>query len=495
MRCNLATVWGTVQWERLGEFAPHLAVLLNVLVATLASAHVILNKHDTRSAIAWVGFIWLVPFFGTALYLLLGINRIRRRARELKSGAAVPRVSLSGRLTPPPELEAQLGLNQGYLTELARVGASVTRRPLLAGNRIETLVDGDEAYPAMLEAIRQAESSISFASYIFEATGIGAEFVDALDEAQRRGVEVRVLIDDVGTRYGRPKINRVLRKRKIRVACFLPALLPRGITHFNLRNHRKIMVVDGRLGFTGGINIRQSCVLASSPAYPTRDLHFRVRGPVVAQLQEAFVQDWVFTTGEQLEGAVWFPPLERSGETLVRGVLDGPDRDVGNLHWMFLAAVLSAQRSVRLMTPYFLPDDVLVKALNVAAMRGVEVDIVVPEVGNLPVVRWAMWAQYRETLGKGCRLWLTPPPFDHSKVLVIDGSWVTVGSGNWDPRSLQLNFEFNLECYDARFAKELEQLVDERIATARMLTEAELAERSIWLKLRDGLARLLEPYL
>ena len=482
-------------WQQLQDIVPQLSVVLNLVIAIIASTHVILNKADTRAAIAWVGLIWLVPFVGAALYVLLGINRIQRRAKELKSGAKHYSVPLEEAPRSPADLDRELGSDRARLIELARVVGKVTERPLLVGNRVERLVDGDQAYPAMLEAIRGAQRSISFMSYIFEAKGVGGEFVDALAEACERGVEVRVLIDDVGTRYSRPRIDRVLRKRGVPVAKFLPALLPRSFTHFNLRNHCKIMVVDGSIGFTGGINIRQGSVLASNPKRPTKDLHFRVVGPVVAQLQGAFARDWAFTTGEKLEGTPWFPKLEPEGVALARGINDGPDKDIDKLHWVFLAAVGAARRSIRIMTPYFLPDRVLLKALHLAAQRGVEVHIIVPAVGNLPVVGWAMWGHYEQVLSEGIKLWLTPPPFDHSKLFVVDGYWSSVGSSNWDPRSLRLNFEFNIECYDAEFGASLEDHVQRRLSEARLLTLDELAKRSFFQKLRDGTAKLMTPYL
>jgi cardiolipin synthase len=347
----------------------------------------------------------------------------------------------------------------------------------------------------MLNAIEAAEQSISLASYIFEAAGVGARLIDALAAAVERGVDVRVLIDDVGTRYGRPRIHRVLRKRGVRVANFLPALLPRSFTHFNLRNHNKIMVVDGRLGFTGGINIRQDHVLASNPKYPTRDLHFRVQGPVVCQLQEAFAKDWAFTTGEKLTGPLWFPELEPIGEVMARGILDGPDRTIKSLEQVFLSAITVARRSIRIVTPYFLPEQTLRQALNLAGQRGVDVDIVVPERGNLPVVRWAMWAHYRQVLRGHVRVWLSPPPFDHSKIVVVDSYWGCVGSANWDPRSLRLNFEFNLETYDEALGERLDAEVSRRIEHSRLLTMEDLDSRTTFEQLRDNTARLMKPYL
>ena len=485
----------SVNWQYLRDVGPGLSVVVDLLIALVASAHVILNKSDTRSATAWVGLIWLVPFVGAGLYLFLGINRIERRARVLKGDATPYSVPLDEAPRVPADLDRELGAEQARFVELARVVGQVTGWPLVVGNAIEPLINGDEAYPSMIEAIERAEVSVSLASYIFEAKGVGAEIVGALAGAAERGVTVRVLIDDVGTRYARPRIHRVLRRRGVTVSQFMPALLPRSFTHFNLRNHSKILVVDGRVGFTGGINVRQHHVLSSNPRYPTRDLHFRVEGPVVSQLQETFVKDWAFTTGERLRGPDWFPKLEPRGDALARGIIDGPDRSINSLERIFLAAINAARRSIRIVTPYFLPDRVLLQALHLAGQRGVDVDIIVPEHGNLPVVRWAMWGHYRQVLRGRVRLWLSPPPFDHSKLMVVDSYWACIGSANWDPRSLRLNFEFNLETYDKNLGERLETEAQERMAAARLLTMEELDGRSLPKQLRDGTARLLKPYL
>jgi cardiolipin synthase len=263
----------------------------------------------------------------------------------------------------------------------------------------------------------------------------------------------------------------------------------------NLRNHRKSLVVDGRVAFTGGMNIRLGHWLAKKPAHPVQDIQFRVEGPVVGQLQELFAEDWEFTTGEALRGEPWFPPLEGNGPVLARGIADGPDEDFEVLRWTLLGALASAQRSVRLLTPYFLPDRSLIAALNLAALRGVTVDIVLPERGNLPVVQWASTAHWWQVLERGCRLWVTPPPFDHSKLFVVDDAWVLVGSSNWDPRSLRLNFEGNLECYDTELAGRLAAWFDTRRAAGRRVTLEEVDARSLPVRLRDGLARLLTPFL
>jgi cardiolipin synthase len=304
-----------------------------------------------------------------------------------------------------------------------------------------------------------------------------------------------VLIDGVGMRYSRPPIAEELARRGVRVAGFLPPRLPWRSAYMNLRNHRKILVVDGRVGFVGGLNIREGCMLEAAPEHPVQDLHFRVEGPAVEQVFSAVVQDWFFTTGERLAGPAWRIDAEVVGDVLVRGIPDGPDEDFEALRWTVLAALGAAQRSVRIATPYFLPEQPLITQLSLAAMRGVEVDILLPRVNNLRYVQWASTALLWQVLQPGCRVWLTPPPFDHSKVMVVDGSWSLVGSANWDARSLRLNFEFNLECYDRGLAEALLALTDEKLTRARRVSLAEVDGRPIPIRLRDGVARLFSPYL
>jgi cardiolipin synthase len=372
---------------------------------------------------------------------------------------------------------------------------NVVERPLLAGNSVEALVDGAQAYPAMLEAIESAQRSIMLASYIFDGKGIGAQFVDALARAVRRGVEIRVLVDDVDVRFTLSNAYKPLRKAGVPISVFNPPLVPARLNAVHLRNHRKILVVDGALGFTGGMNIDGRYWAADAKGEPSRDLHFRLRGPVVAQLAEVFADDWQFTSGEALRGAPWFVPLEPAGGVLARCIDDGPDESTEPLRWAMVAGLNQAQRSVRIMTPYFVPDSSLITALDVAAMRGVDVDILLPARSDLPHVHWAAWGQLWQVLERGCHVWCSPGPFDHSKLMVVDGAWTLLGSANWDARSLRLNFELNVECYSVEFGAHMEGLVLARINTASPVTLAEINARSLPVKLRDGAARLFAPFL
>jgi len=216
----------------------------------------------------------------------------------------------------------------------------------------------------------------------------------------------------------------------------------------------------------------------------------------VAQLQAAFANDWAFTTGEVLHGEAWFPEPKPTGRGVIaRVITDGPDADFETLRLTLLAALTEAQTSVQILTPYFLPDPALITALNLAALRGVRVDIILPAKNNLPFVHWASRAMWWQVLERGCHIWLTLPPFDHSKLMIVDGHWVLLGSANWDTRSLRLNFELNVECYGREFAHEMTAVLGKKLHGAREVTLAEVDGRVLPAKLRDAAARLFSPFL
>jgi len=479
----------------IGPLWPTLLALLGVLIALGTSAHIVLFKSDVRAAIGWTGLVWLAPFIGAILYWTLGINRIRRRAGRMRRGSGLAQDFTREIELKQREAAVLPAATPGRFAALATAVGTTSGQALVPGNTVEPLIDGDQAYPAMLAAIDAATATIGMTSYIFDHDRAGTRFADALARAVGRGVTVRVLIDGVGARYSRPPITGVLTARGVRNARFLPHIFPLANPYFNLRSHRKIMVIDGRTGFVGGMNVREGCVLAEPSKEPTQDIHARITGPVVRQLAETFAFDWHFTTKEVLEGPGWFPVLEPTGPVVARGIPDGPDEDFETLHDTILCALSVAHHSVQIVTPYFLPDEPLIDALRVASMRGVRVDVVLPLKNNLIVVAWAAMAQLRYVLRWGVRVWLSQPPFDHSKIMVVDGTWSMLGSANWDPRSLRLNFEYNVECYDTALAQALTEVVQRKIATARPYTSADWQGQSLFSKLRGGVARLGQPYL
>jgi cardiolipin synthase A/B len=463
--------------------------IIDFCVSLVASAHVVLHKRNVRATVGWVGVIWLTPFLGTTLYLLLGINRIERHARRKRPPKVV---ELEACVVPLADQEA---ITRPSLRDLNTLSSRITGLPLTAGNDVQVLINGDQAYPAMLDAIASAQHSITLATYIFDRDRVGLQFVEALRAAVARGVQVRVLVDTVGASYRFPTIVSALRRANVPVAYFLPTLVPWRLHYSNLRNHRKLLIVDGTVAFTGGMNIRAGHVLSTRSRGPIRDLQFRVSGPVVGQLQEIFAIDWRFTTEELLSGPDWFVCAANCGSVAARCIADGPDEDLDRVRKLLHGALSVARSSIAIVTPYFLPDDTLITALNIASLRGVQVDIFLPEHGNLRFVQWAATSQLWQVLEHGCRVWLTPPPFDHTKLTLVDNEWALIGSTNWDPRSLRLNFELNVELYSTEFAEALAELIAERRAHARRLTLHEVNSRPLWKKLRDGVVRLLSPYL
>jgi cardiolipin synthase len=247
------------------------------------------------------------------------------------------------------------------------------------------------------------------------------------------------------------------------------------------------------VAFAGGMNIGDENVMASRPKAPVHDLHFRIEGPVVAQLTEAFAQDWAFATNEDLHGGAWFPPLGAADGALARVIDSGPDEDIEKVEFAVLQAIACARSSIAVMTPYFLPDERLITMLALAAMRGVAVDLVVPARSNHILVDWGMRANIGPLLFGGVRVWCSPAPFHHSKMMVVDGEWSLIGSCNWDIRSFRLNFELCLEVYDRALAATLTTLMRDSRESA--LTKADLDRRLLPERMRDAAARLMLPYL
>ena len=484
-------------WTNAG---PWLGAAVSLAVMVSALTHVLLRKRDARSAAYWVVIILFVPLLGTLFYLLFGINYIRRQGRNLRPGTTSGTAS-SGVLPGATALEACVlpatidAKERGGDCQLALTLDRISRFHFTNGNAVRALHNGDETLPIMIRAIQEAERSVTLASYIFEATGIGAEFVEALAAATRRGVEVRVMVDDAGTRYGWPPVTRELRRLGVPVRRFMPNRFITRLLTLNLRNHRKLMVVDGRLGFTGGMNIREGNMLSRKPSHPVRDLHFEVRGPVVAQLQQVFAEDWEFCCGEVLEGEAFFPELTEVGGSSALGLPDGPDADVEVMPTALFAALSAARQSIRILTPYFLPSPTLMGALKLAVLRGVEVEILTPERNNIPLVSWAARTLYPELLEGGVRIFESPPPFDHSKIFLVDEAWSFIGSTNWDPRSLRLNFEFNLACHDGELAARMRQEFDTKKAESVAVSLEALGKATPGERLRNGVARLFIPLL
>lgn len=476
---------------------PILGLIFAILersLALYAGMHAVLKKRETNAVIGWVGLIFLSPLIGSILYFMFGVNRIERRGQKI-----LRRINMA---TAQSAHEAICGwtLNrsefpQEFNQHMATVGKSLTGFDLLPGNQLTAYNGGAEAYSAMIEAIEHAETTVGLCSYIFDYDQAGKQFIDALLAAKHRGVEVRVLVDHVGSRYSKPSAVDIMRDLGIPVATFLPTNAPLMAAYANLRNHRKIMVVDGVIGFTGGMNIREGCLNEPGTLHPVQDLHFRLDGPVVEHLQNVFLADWEFAAEEELSVEDWFGIPKPAGSTWARGIPDGPDESIDNLRFVIFNAITSARNRIDILTPYFIPEGDIISALCVAAMRGVKVRVLVPDQVNIKAVKWASMDPISKILKRGCEVYQSAFPFDHTKVMLVDDSWSLIGSSNWDPRSLRLNFEFNVECYGAELNQQITEIIDAKIAAATPLTLDDLEARNLLYKIRDGIARMATPYL
>ena len=469
-------------WTYLLRIRPEALFAVHIVLAALITVHALLRKRDVASATGWIGLAWLAPIVGTVFYLMFGINRVQRRARRLR-----PAGGRRGGQPDRPEASSD-----GHLRPLERGIGRITGSQLLPGV-VQVYQDGDEAYPPMLAAIAAARHSVCLSSYIFRTDTWGSRFTDALAGAHQRGIAVRVLVDGIGGGWLLSRAYHRLRRQGVPAARFMHSLLPWRMPFINLRSHKKTLVVDGTVAFTGGMNIADENVMATHPRQPVRDTHFRIEGPVVAQVAEDFAQDWAFATEEELQGAAWFPDLPGEDGAPARVVESGPDKDMEKIEFAVLQAVACARDSIAVMTPYFLPDERLTTALAMASMRGVSVDVVIPKRSDHRFVDWATRANVGPLLDEGVRIWRCPPPFRHSKLLVVDGEWCLVGSCNWDIRSFRLNFELCLEVHDDGLAGQLTALM--LASRGAALTQADLDRRPLPVRLRDHAVRLMLPYL
>jgi cardiolipin synthase len=469
-------------------------VVLHVALASLATGHVLLNKNDPRSAWGWISFCVIFPYAGPFLYFLFGINRVRTTAKKLdlkpsfrldEGYGRIPKDAINNIIHPKVPAAYQ---------DIARISDTITRLPLVGGNHLEMLHNGEEVYPAMIEAMEQAESTLYFTTYLFETNTSGQKIMDALCRAKNRGVDVKVIIDGIGELYNIPRAGTILMKSGVKVARFLPPRLNPPTLHINLRNHRKILIADGQIGFTGGINIGDR-YFADNLKNPNRvmDTHFKVIGPVVAQMEMAFLDDWKFVTGETIDPTTESP--KSSGTAICRSIVDGPNEDPDKLPIILSGAISSAQNSVWIMTPYFLPSREIVSALQLVALKGIDVNVVLPAKNNFSFMTWAANNFLWKLMQLGVKVYFQPPPFVHSKLLVVDDYYTNIGSANIDPRSLRLNFELNIEIFDTKIADIVAGHICNCINRSTPFSLKYLENRSLPVKLRDALAWIFSPYM
>ncbi len=359
---------------------------------------------------------------------------------------------------------------------------------ILSGNEVKALHNGDQIFPAMLDAIRAAQKSITFETYIYWSGDIGQQFSDALCERAESGVRVHVLLDWVGTGRIDGKYLDQMKAAGVELERYHR---PRWytITRMNNRTHRKLLVVDGRIGFTGGVGIADEWSGNAQSAEHWRDSHFQLKGPAVAQMQAAFNDNWIRTRAEVLYGEDYFPELHEVKHSLAQVFKSSIDEGSESVRLMYLLSIASATKDLRLQAAYFVPDDLSLETLVAARKRGVNVEIIVPgPVMDEKFVQCASRSRWGDLLDVGVQIYEYQPTMYHCKVMIVDGVWVSVGSTNFDDRSFRLNAEANLNIFDATFAAEQLKVFEEDKRHSRLMVRAEFKNRSRVWKIVDRIA-------
>lgn len=467
-------------------FSLSAAGVLYLLLQICVTVHILLFKDDVKSSIGWIGLVWLAPLLGSAIYALFGINRIKRKALSLKS----PKQDIH-KITGKTQEEIEKEIPKNLL-QMLKLGYSVHPQIFALGNNVSPLINGDEAYPQMCSAIEKARKEVLIESYILNNDKAGQMILSAAKKASGNGAKIKIIVDGVGLNYSRPNIAQAAGKiNGAEFVVFLPSKKPASLPFVNLRSHRKIMIIDGETAFFGGMNIAEGNLLKTNPKEPIRDITFKIKGPVINQLTRIFMEDWLFSGGKAFNPALFKESLPLSGGSIARAIPDGPDGDYGKVELMVLGAINCACKNINIVTPYFLPEENILTALEMAAMRGINVQIILPKKSNIFGMDWAMRANFNRLIKKGVKIFLQNPPFDHSKMMTADGIWAFIGSSNWDERSLKLNFEANMEIIDKKLTQTLDKIIEGKKADAKPIT---LQNYSISKRLLNNSFKLLTPY-
>lgn len=466
-------------------------IILIIMLSLYSATHALLNKRDSRAAFGWIDVCLFMPIIGPLIYFIFGVNRVNTRAKKL-------RYSLDIEYNSKEEVSRSNPLAKEVphtLRNTQKVAHRITGLPLVSIEKIETFYVGDETYSSMLDAVQCANKYIYLCVYIFKTDELGKQFIQALTDAKNRGVNIYVLIDGVGEHYSWRKARTLLKNNNIQVRTFCPPRLIPFNFNINLRNHRKLLIIDDHISFVGGINIDAEYSddeMRNNNAMV--DTHFKMYGEIALQLKELFESDWLISGGKALINEAKFDAYPKS-DIFCRMIVDGPGINIHHLAIVLITAINSAFNSIVLMTPYFIPNREIIGALRSAALRGVSVDIILPEKSNLRYVDWASRNMFWELLERDINIYYQPGPFAHSKLFVVDCQYSLIGSANIDSRSLRLNYEVGVEVYNQKFANDLNEYMRKIISISRQINLEDVDNRSLLYKIRDGIAWLFSPYL
>jgi cardiolipin synthase A/B len=477
----------------MGEwFSWSLLYYLSEWAVRIVMLFVIPRRRHPNSAMAWLLVIFFLPWPGLLLYWLIGSNRLPRRRIEMHTRMLDRLRAASERLENyPSTARPELGTRA---TDAVKLAEHLAYMPILGGNDVELIAQTETFIDKLVADIDAAQRHVHLLFYIFVGDGTGRRVIDALTRAVGRGVKCRVLVDAVGSRPFLKRWSKKMRAAGIELHEALPVgLFRRGMARLDLRNHRKLAVIDGRIGYTGSQNIVDAGYGHKDLAW--YDLMVRLRGPILLELQAVFVTDWHFETDEVLDGETIFPEPEPAGEIAVQTLPSGPTYPTENYQRMVVAAIHAAERRVAITTPYFVPDDPFLQALETAVLRGVEVELVVPRKVDQRLVGAASRSYWDDLLAMGVKLYLYDKGLLHAKTMCVDDAIAFIGSSNFDIRSFALNFEINLLFYGREVAEQLRRQQNLYLKDSFRLTAERWEQRSTAKTLFENIARLLSPLL
>ena len=458
---------------------------------------VIMKRKGPTAAIAYILAIIFLPIVGGAIFLIFGTERITNKGRQKFFHNRKLRKKLERMEREwAPTLAESIKLNMPrQLHDIISLGRKLSFFDAVGSNDVKILVDAEATYRKMEELICSAERFINLEFYIFRTDEVGEYFLNLLVEKAQQGVVVNFLYDALGSRS--LGWNREFRKRfregGVNVKDFLPLRTFIKPWNMNLRNHRKILVVDNKVGLTGSINIGKDFLPNDKNEW--RETQVLIRGPAVTQLQWIFCEDWYFATGEELLSSVYFPDATDAGDDVVQVVASGPDIRAKAIHKIYFTAISQASRSIYLTTPYLILDQSLLLALNLAAMRGVDVRILVPKESDHKIVTLAGRSFYEELMKNNIKIYEFLPGNNHAKMLIVDGYFTVIGSTNADIRSFDFDFELNVQTYGKRFARQAENLFFKDLNDSRQLILTDFINRSNLNKFGENVCRLLSPLM
>jgi cardiolipin synthase A/B len=454
------------------------------------------ERRDPESVLAWLFAVVTLPVVGFVLYLVFGFKYFKTRAFGLKSTgdrALLGRIQKGLEPGVLDETESNIGHLDGY-ADLARLLWADSAAFLTEGNQVDIFTSGAQKFEALFAALETARAHIHLEYYILRDDALGHRLVRALEAKAREGVQVRLLYDDLGNKIPRRHF-RALTEAGGRVSGFYRALVPSVGFRLNYRNHRKIAVIDGTVGFIGGFNVGDE-YLGLGPLGPWRDTAVRIRGAGVRSLQLRFLLDWNYATKEGLTLAnSYFTAFPRMGTAAVQVVSGGPDTTWNPPREQYVKMVGSAKRTCYLQTPYFIPDVSVMTALRIAALSGVDVRILIPAKADLPFVHWASLSNVGELLDAGVRVFSYNAGFLHAKTITIDDAVTSIGSANWDLRSFKWNFETNAVVYDRSFAETYRRIFEDDMTRSTEITSASYGTRSRLTRVREATCRLFSGAL